>query len=131
MEAISWDVCNSEHLVCSDKVSFLFHRNTHAHSLQFMMEENLGFEEPQPDVPVPFLPLPADFNPASFQDWNLLVQTIESWLVSVIPINSQQWTWGCKTFWLAFVATHPSFPGGRWPMWNSNILKRRGLLQWT
>jgi len=85
------------------------------------MEEDFDFEEPHPDVPIPFLPLPADFDSSSFQDWKLLSQKIESWLVSAVPVHSQQWTWGHDTFWLAFVAAHPSFPGGPWPMWNSNI----------
>lgn len=73
VKAVSWDVCSSEHSLHSDEVSFIYHCNVHAHALQFTMEEDLNFEEPQPDVPIPFLPLPADFDPASFQAWNLLM----------------------------------------------------------
>ncbi|KIM60205.1 hypothetical protein SCLCIDRAFT_124746 [Scleroderma citrinum Foug A] len=67
-----------------------------------------------------FLPLLDTFNPNTTQDWWQLAQCIQDWLIN-IPHDSQQWTWGCDVFWLAFVGAHPMFPLGRWSFWDMRI----------
>jgi len=41
------------------------------------------------------------------------------------------WIWARDAFWLAFVAAHPHFPGGKWPMWDPRIpLEGTFIEQW-
>src|SRR5207245_2958563 len=72
------------------------------------------------DVDVTFLPLPETFDFLNREDWQRLAQDIHNWFLTVPPA-SQQWTWGREAFWFAYVAAHPSFPHGRWPLWNPKI----------
>ncbi|KIK97980.1 hypothetical protein PAXRUDRAFT_135179, partial [Paxillus rubicundulus Ve08.2h10] len=45
------------------------------------------------------------------------------WLVNDIQTTSiPQWEWGHNTFWLAYVATHLTFPNGSCSPWNLRIL---------
>ncbi|KIK80516.1 hypothetical protein PAXRUDRAFT_15748 [Paxillus rubicundulus Ve08.2h10] len=108
IEAISWDTCDSEHSMSSDEMAII--------------EEQDGFHDPQPDISIPFLPLPAEFNPTKAPDWNALSTQIETWLITKVSMSSQHWTWGHDAFWLTFIAAYPAFPGGKWHMWNSKIV---------
>ncbi|KAG1828024.1 hypothetical protein EV424DRAFT_1471406 [Suillus variegatus] len=72
------------------------------------------------DIPIPFLPLPHNFDPTDSYHWSQLSEQIQLWLVT-IPEDSQYWTWGRDAFWLAFVGACPDFPNGRWPKWDARI----------
>jgi hypothetical protein len=69
---------------------------------------------------IPFLPLDPTFDSFSKASWQDLSCRIEHWL-TVIGLQSPDWTWGCEAFWMAFVASYPSFPCGSWPEWNVAI----------
>ncbi|KAI9457278.1 hypothetical protein HD554DRAFT_2042385 [Boletus coccyginus] len=69
--------------------------------------------DPEPDVTVLFLPLPAKFNFATSLDWHLLSIQIEKWLVLGVSMELQYWAWGHDMFWLMFVTTYPVFPRGK------------------
>ncbi|KAG2143511.1 uncharacterized protein EDB93DRAFT_1061538, partial [Suillus bovinus] len=71
------------------------------------------------DIQIPFLPL-QHFDNSDWNTWATLSKNIESWLVDV-GSETQLWTWGRDTFWLAFIAAYPLFPRGSWPKWDSCI----------
>ncbi|KAG2063405.1 hypothetical protein BDR04DRAFT_989963, partial [Suillus decipiens] len=82
------------------------------------------------DIPITFLPLPSNFNPTDSCHWSRLLEQIQNWLVN-IPSDSQHWSWGCNTFWFAFVAAYPDFPSGNWLMWDARIpLQGQFIEQW-
>jgi hypothetical protein len=84
-----------------------------------------------PDIPIPFLPLRHNFNPADSHHWSQLSEEIQHWLVTV-PVDSQYWTWGRDAFWLAFVGAHPDFPAGKWPRWDARIpVEGQFIEQWV
>ena len=75
------------------------------------------------DFAIPFLPLPHAFDWTDSQQWAMLSNEIKCWLINEVQDSSlPQWTWGRDAFWLAFIAAHPSFPGGRWSAWDLRIL---------
>lgn len=90
--------------------------------MSFIEDQGDFHYDSEPDVTVPFLPLPATFNLAAAVDWHSLSIQVEKWLVSGVPMQSQYWAWGRDMFWLTFVATYPAFPRGKWRMWNSRIM---------
>lgn len=46
--------------------------------------------------------------------------------------STPEWTWGRDAFWMAFVAAHPDFPRGSWPLWNSRISLEGAFIEsWT
>ncbi|KAL4079814.1 hypothetical protein J3A83DRAFT_4086610, partial [Scleroderma citrinum] len=73
------------------------------------------------DIPIPFLPLPHNFDLNDMKNWMVLCNDIQHWLLSISE-QSQQWSWGCEMFWLTFVAANPDFLGGIWPVWNTRIM---------
>ena len=70
---------------------------------------------------ITFLPLQS-FNPFNNKCWSSLAEDIQEWLLNVVvdPF-SQEWTWGHELFWMAFMATYPTFPQGDWPSWDAKI----------
>ncbi|KAG1876991.1 hypothetical protein C8R48DRAFT_544681, partial [Suillus tomentosus] len=85
---------------------------------------------PADDVPIPFLPLPSEFDYTKRKDWAELSQRIEKWLIE-LDTELPEWSWGRDTFWLMFVAAFPSFPRGTWPMWDPRIpLEGAFIEQW-
>ncbi|KAG0693800.1 hypothetical protein DFH29DRAFT_1006929 [Suillus ampliporus] len=88
------------------------------------------FISPADDIPIPFLPLPSEFDYTKRTDWEMLSKRIENWLIE-LNTKLPQWTWGRNTFWLTFIAAFPSFPRGTWPMWNPRIpLEGTFIEQW-
>ncbi|KAL4080892.1 hypothetical protein J3A83DRAFT_4073088, partial [Scleroderma citrinum] len=79
--------------------------------------DNQKFDD---EVLVLFLPLLDAFNSDDTQDWWYLTQHIQEWLLK-IPCESQQWIWGHDLFWLVFMGAHPTFPLGKWPLWDKRI----------
>ncbi|KIK97982.1 hypothetical protein PAXRUDRAFT_135198, partial [Paxillus rubicundulus Ve08.2h10] len=106
IEAILWNICNSEHSLHSGR-SDLERNNDTDYFTSW-------------ELPILFLLLPQAFNYCSSQDWDNLSQQIEGWLVT-IPTDSQQWMWGRDTFWLVFISANPTFPHGRWPLWDVRV----------
>lgn len=84
------------------------------------------------DFAIPFLPLPRAFDWTDSQQWATLSNEIECWLINEVQDSSlPQWTWGRDAFWLAFIAAHPSFPGGRWSAWDPRIpLEGTFITEW-
>ena len=73
------------------------------------------------DKCVTFLPLHS-FDHCDGGCWLSLTQVIQDWLITVVVnCQSQGWTWGHELFWMAFIATYPSFPQGSWLYWNARI----------
>ncbi|KAG1853030.1 hypothetical protein F4604DRAFT_1591780 [Suillus subluteus] len=70
---------------------------------------------------ISFLPLPPSFDYVNRADWETVTQRIQEWVTTEVDTESSLWTWGRDTFWLAFVAAYPSFPMGKWPMWDPHI----------
>ncbi|KAH7905746.1 hypothetical protein BJ138DRAFT_1130318 [Hygrophoropsis aurantiaca] len=83
------------------------------------------------NIPIPFLPLPKRFDFSKTSDWAPLAAKIHGWLLTSVPTISQQWTWGCDAFWLAFTAAYPNFPRGQWPKIDPRIpLEGQIAQQW-
>ncbi|KAG1783424.1 hypothetical protein EV702DRAFT_959444 [Suillus placidus] len=88
------------------------------------------FVSPANDIPIPFLPLPSEFNYTKRADWEMLSKRIEAWLIE-LDTELPQWTWGRDMFWLTFIAAFPAFPRGTWHMWNPRILLEGAFIeQW-
>ncbi|KIJ13254.1 hypothetical protein PAXINDRAFT_181327 [Paxillus involutus ATCC 200175] len=83
---------------------------------------------PPDDIPIPFLPLPSHFDASDIKHWAGLCSDIQRWLLSV-PEQSQQWSWGCDIFWLAFIAANPNFPNGGWPIWSPRIILKGPIIE--
>ncbi|KAG1720087.1 hypothetical protein EDB19DRAFT_1605755, partial [Suillus lakei] len=80
---------------------------------------------------IPFLPLPPSFDSVDRAHWESVSQKIQDWLTTEVDTESSLWTWGHDAFWLAFIAAHPSFPMGKWPMWDPRIpLEGSFIEQW-
>ncbi|KAF9219014.1 hypothetical protein BS17DRAFT_798353 [Gyrodon lividus] len=103
IEAILWNVCNSKHSLHSSNSDLERNNDTNTSTSR--------------ELPIVFLPLPRAFNYRSSQDWDNLSQKIEGQLTTT-PTDPQQWTWGQ---WLAFIGANPTFPHGRWPLWDTRV----------
>ncbi|THH04175.1 hypothetical protein EW146_g10244 [Bondarzewia mesenterica] len=86
-------------------------------------------EMPSEEQPVTtFLPLPPTFDYTDCAHWEELAWLIQRWLLQCgLNHHQQQQYWMCRDlFWIAFVATYPSFPFGgdlswRMGLWDSKI----------
>jgi hypothetical protein len=79
------------------------------------------FEDHQ-DISIPFLPLPPTFDQHDRSNWAELANSIQEWLIGVVhDTNCPEWKWGRDAFWISFIAAHPSFPDGDWPVWHPKI----------
>ncbi|KAH0834790.1 hypothetical protein J3R83DRAFT_10391 [Lanmaoa asiatica] len=79
----------------------------------------------------PFLPLPADFEPDNASHWQRLSKVIESCLVAGTSLESrypEAYSVMRDLFWMAFVASFPTFPGGNWPLWDTRISMEGGFI---
>ncbi|KIK79354.1 hypothetical protein PAXRUDRAFT_832893 [Paxillus rubicundulus Ve08.2h10] len=112
IEAVSWNVCNSEHSLHSGESDLKSCGSPEGD----IDTDHFASQE----LPISFVPLPRAFNYRSSQDWDNLSQQIQGWLIT-IPADSQQWTWGRDAFWLAFVGANPTFPRGKWPLWDVRV----------
>ncbi|KAG2121105.1 hypothetical protein DEU56DRAFT_918344 [Suillus clintonianus] len=84
------------------------------------------------DAPISFLPLPPTFDYTDSDHWAELSGTIQSWLVAFADTMKPEWTWGRDTFWYAFVAANPDFPGGKWAFWGPSIpLEGQFIEEWV
>ena len=73
-------------------------------------------------IPMPFLPISPTFNRTSAEAWSSLASQIQQWLIFCLrDEGTPHWKWGVEVFWVAFVASYPSFPLGEWPLWDSRI----------
>ncbi|KAG1894218.1 uncharacterized protein F5891DRAFT_961900, partial [Suillus fuscotomentosus] len=80
---------------------------------------------------ISFLLLPPSFDYTNRANWQTVSQQIQEWLTTKVDTESSLWTWGCDVFWLAFVGAYPSFPTGKWPMWDPRIpLEGSFIEQW-
>ncbi|KAG1905541.1 uncharacterized protein F5891DRAFT_943734 [Suillus fuscotomentosus] len=80
---------------------------------------------------ISFLPLPPSFDYTNRADWQTVSQQIQEWLTTKVDMESSLWMWGHDVFWLAFISTYPSFPTGKWPMWDPRIpLEGSFIEQW-
>ena len=69
-----------------------------------------------------FLPLSSTFDKTSAEAWLSLASQIQQWLIFCLrDEGTPHWKWGVEVFWVAFIAAHPSFPLGEWPLWDSRI----------
>ncbi|KAG1892323.1 hypothetical protein F4604DRAFT_1532164, partial [Suillus subluteus] len=73
------------------------------------------------ETTISFLPLPPSFDYINQADWQTVSHKIQEWLTTEVDAESSLWTWGCDAFWLTFVGGYPSFPLGKWPMWDPRI----------
>ncbi|KAI5995588.1 hypothetical protein EDD15DRAFT_2133044, partial [Pisolithus albus] len=73
------------------------------------------------DLPILFLPLRCTFDPGNTRQWATLSNDIECWLVDEVSTTHPQWEWGLDAFWMTFVAAFPTFPGGKWRLWDPRI----------
>jgi len=49
------------------------------------------------------------------ESWVALAEHIQDWLLNVVlDTHSQEWLWGRKAFWIAFIAAYPLFLLGSW-----------------
>ncbi|KAF8266575.1 hypothetical protein EI94DRAFT_1732816 [Lactarius quietus] len=73
-------------------------------------------------IPILFLPLTSAFDTSSTKAWVTLASQVQNWLIFYIQDQHlPHWKWGAEVFWIAFVATFPSFPLGDWPLWDMRI----------
>ncbi|KAG2098945.1 uncharacterized protein F5147DRAFT_548334, partial [Suillus discolor] len=79
----------------------------------------MSYDDDKPTIS--FLPLPLSFDYINPADWQTVYRQIQEWLTTEVDTESSLWTWGRDAFWLAFVAAYPSFPMGKWPMWDPRI----------
>ncbi|KAL4073067.1 hypothetical protein V8B97DRAFT_1844452, partial [Scleroderma yunnanense] len=123
IQAINWSVCADNSLQADRLVSCLFSDQFYiistleAPKSDTTTGDNQKFDD---EVLVLFLPLLDAFNSDDTQDWWYLTQHIQEWLLK-IPCESQQWIWGHDLFWLVFMGAHPTFPLGKWPLWDKRI----------
>ncbi|EGN93894.1 hypothetical protein SERLA73DRAFT_189012 [Serpula lacrymans var. lacrymans S7.3] len=81
-------------------------------------------------IPLSFLPLHPSFNPYNTQSWVRLMNSLQCWLLTeVVNRQSLEWVWGCKAFWMAYVAAYPKFPYGQWTRWSPKISPEGCFLQ--
>ncbi|KIK73489.1 hypothetical protein PAXRUDRAFT_178306 [Paxillus rubicundulus Ve08.2h10] len=105
-------------------------RNPHMGTMQIWELHHSSLE---PGDMFPFFPLPPRFSFLNGHAWASLVNKIQTCLV--MDINMDE-TWPeCYTvlrdiFWMAFVATYPSFPHGEWPKWNLMISMERDFMSY-
>lgn len=79
---------------------------------------------------VTFLPLPFNFNYTHAECWCWLADKISDWLIEVIIEDGlPEWSWGLEAFCMAFIAAHPSFPGGEWLAWSVKIPMEGSFMQ--
>lgn len=124
IQAINWSVCVDNPLQAKEFVSpmvsnpiyivLILENLKSSGDTEMLINQDFNDELPT------FLPLPETFDPMVAQDWEHLTQHIQEWLLD-IPCDSQEWTWGCDAFWLAFVGAHSTFPMGIWPLWDTRI----------
>ena len=89
---------------------------------QFNNDEPLTCATEVQEIPISFLPLLLSINHQDAQSWSKLVKIISNWLVNdVKSLKRQEWMWGIDVFWMAFIATHLSFPSGTWLVWDCHI----------
>ncbi|KIK95520.1 hypothetical protein PAXRUDRAFT_11402 [Paxillus rubicundulus Ve08.2h10] len=63
----------------------------------------------------------------SRHSWAMLSKGIERWLVNDVQTTSiPQWAWDRDTFWLAYVATYPTFPNGTQQKLKTSFVKNSG-----
>lgn len=83
----------------------------------------------------PFLPLPSNFEPSDACQWLRLARQIEYCLLVDICLNNkylQCYRLMQDLFWMAFVASYPTFPHGDWPLWNTQIpMEGEFILSWV
>ena len=83
----------------------------------------------------PFLPLPSSFESTNISHWQQLTRMIKSCLVASTTFKNRYPEAYCvmwDLFWMAFVASFPTFPGGDWPLWDAQISMEGGfILSWV
>ncbi|KAG1741896.1 uncharacterized protein EDB91DRAFT_1052261 [Suillus paluster] len=83
------------------------------------------------ETTISFLPLPPSFDHINRADWETVSRQIQEWLTMKVDTESSLWTWGRDAFWLVFIAAYPSFPMGKWLMWDPCIpLEGSFIEQW-
>ena len=78
-----------------------------------------------------FLPLPFSFESTDVSHWQRLTKMIESCLVASTTFKNRHPEAYCvmqDLFWMAFVASFPTFPGGDWPLWDAQISMKEGFI---
>ncbi|KAG1873403.1 hypothetical protein C8R48DRAFT_544712, partial [Suillus tomentosus] len=108
-------------------------REPHPHpSNKSVVSDQYDSRSMSDDTPISFLPLLATFDHLDSFHWAELSGTIQSWLVALEDTMTPEWTWGRDTFWYAFVAANPDFPGGKWVFWNPRIpLEGQFIEEWV
>lgn len=70
----------------------------------------------------PFFPLKRRFDHQNVQHWRSLLNEIQSTIPELAKnVDRNQSDLMRDFFWMAFVATFPSFPGGEWDEWDARI----------
>jgi hypothetical protein len=72
----------------------------------------------------PFFPLSPQFDPQDGAAWQSLAREIESYILQLWDLDeAPQGTVALmrEFFWMAFIASFPSFPFGEWPCWDARI----------
>ena len=70
----------------------------------------------------PFFPLKRCFDYQNEQHWRCLLDDIQCTLLQFGKnIDRDHFNLTLDFFWMAFVATYPSFPGGEWATWDAQI----------
>ena len=78
---------------------------------------------------ITFLPWKSLFDPVNCNCWASLTHNIQDWLINVVDTQSQEGVWGCKLFWMAFMAACSTFPQGPWPYWHPRISVEGAFIQ--
>ncbi|KAN0094303.1 hypothetical protein V8E55_002590 [Tylopilus felleus] len=79
----------------------------------------------------PFLPLPSNFEPSDISHWQRLTKAIETCLVASTGLENKRpeaYHVMRDLFWMAFVASFPTFPAGDWPVWDARIPMQGGFI---
>ena len=70
----------------------------------------------------PFFPLKRCFDYQNEQHWRCLLDDIQCTLLRFGKnVDGDHFNLTLDFFWMAFVATYPSFPGGEWATWDAQI----------